>query len=228
MKFANTLKLAAAGVLFAGVQSANALVLTLEDLTAGDPTIVVDDAVVDAINTAADDGVIAFNGAFGNFNINVVTGTGEPALEDAIDLAYVNISDAAGSIRMTLQQDGLQLTTTNPFQIVADMNFGGTTGGTTDVESFIEINNGGFLSIGTVSGAGGGFSANESLFATLLPTDTFNLKTVVTVTHTAKGQISSGDSFVGVTPIPVPAALPLFLTALLGLGFVGRRRRAAA
>lgn len=29
-------------------------------------------------------------------------------------------------------------------------------------------------------------------------------------------------------PIPVPAALPLLLTGLIGLGFVGRRRRAAA
>lgn len=61
--------------------------------------------------------------------------------------------------------------------------------------------------------------------------------TVITF-HAGMGNDAAGDGDFAVAgiefnivedrPIPVPAALPLLLTGLVGLGFIGRRRRAAA
>lgn len=39
--------------------------------------------------------------------------------------------------------------------------------------------------------------------------------------------VSAGDGPGGMNPVPVPAALPLFLTALGGLGFMARRHKSA-
>jgi len=36
---------------------------------------------------------------------------------------------------------------------------------------------------------------------------------------------TGGRAFNGVSPVPLPAALPLFLTALAGLGFMGWRKK---
>ena len=38
-------------------------------------------------------------------------------------------------------------------------------------------------------------------------------------------KVDADSRVMAVTPVPLPAALPLFLAALLGIGFIGRQRR---
>jgi len=56
-------------------------------------------------------------------------------------------------------------------------------------------------------------------------TGTNALIDLVTITTTDPGGISNWDNFVVGATVPVPAALPLFLSALVAVGLVARRKR---
>ncbi len=79
----------------------------------------------------------------------------------------------------------------------------------------------------TIGDVGTGTSA-EVIFADAGFLDGFNLKGTLSIlggNNSAKEiLITAGD----VQVVPIPAALPLFLTGLAGLGFMARRRKAAA
>ena len=46
--------------------------------------------------------------------------------------------------------------------------------------------------------------------------------------HMSPNKLGGNKVFYDLTPVPLPAALPLFLSALAGLAFIGRRRRSKA
>ena len=244
MRLANALKLAAVSTLFMGVQSANALVLTIDDLNDGAAATMVDDAT----DSTPNDGLVLFSGEIGSFQLNVSTGAGDPAIGGGnpgftgISLDFFALSKGGPSAPSTSALDielvdtGLSIATNASGQAVVDspISFNTTGAGPmmtpgVTVQTFININGGGEQLISTLTGSNGSaFSSNESLFASLTENDTFDLRTVVNIRHDSKSDNSAGAIDITVAPIPVPAALPLFLTALFGLGFVSRRRRAAA
>ena len=99
-----------------------------------------------------------------------------------------------------------------------------------DVATFINVNGTGDQEINSDSLTDGTGTTNTDTLDPLLMltmNDTFSLKTVALLQHDKQGN-SLGTASTNVQPVPLPTALPLFLTALIGLGLVGRHRRKAA
>lgn len=69
---------------------------------------------------------------------------------------------------------------------------------------------------------------DQIVFGTLNPffDGEFDLRQTTVITVAGKRTIETGST-IEISPIPVPAALPLFASALIGLGLLGRRRRSA-
>lgn len=239
MRFVSSMAVGAASLFFLSSQPADALVLTIDDLNDGAAALVIDDAT----DFSPNDGIVFFAGAIGDFSLNVSTGLGDPAIGGGIpgfagtSFDFTALSDqdsGTAALDLVLLDTGLSIVTgptaqaivDSPISFTSNAGLQGVVGVT--VSTFININGGGDQLISTLAGSNGAFSSNESLLASLTATDTFDLRTVVNIRHENKGTFSGGSIDIGVAPVPVPAALPLFITALVGLGFVSRRRRSAA
>ncbi len=227
MRLPNICGLLTASALLIGAGSANALELTIDDLNAGASPEV-------SLNDAGSPGVINYNsavdGAVGAFSVVVSTGVGAPILggpNDAeIDLSVQAGSSGAGALQVTLTDTGLSLVDTGDGDTAAISSFSinaNSEGSSAVVESFIRVGGGSFEALSTLAGLGE-VNLAETIRGTLGSGVLFDLRTVITLTYDKLG-FATADANLSVAPVPLPAALPLFLTALVGLGFVGRQPR---
>jgi hypothetical protein len=220
--------LAAAACLSLGVASAaNALTLTLDDLGVGaSPEVTITDA--------ATPGLINFAGSAGGFDVVVSTGVGSPILGNAfeaeIDLSLITTGGTVGALQATLTDTGLSLTT-NPTDLnataLSDLMFSSFDGAGVTIETFIRVGASTiFENLASLSGTSDSDLLDE-ITGTLGSGVLFDLRTVITVDHTSLSSSASASSNLTLSAVPLPAALPLLMASVAGIGFVGRRRKAA-
>jgi len=271
MRLRNMFGVLTASALLIGANSANALVLTLEELqvsvsnVGGEEVVTIDtdgsgDAIVTATRTIADngaddsfnsiDGLINFSGLVGSVFVSGIFASGDDttsSTESEIDISFgatssVDDVEQAGALRISLLEEDVDLgqtqSTLTGFHSEIDFN---SVHLRASASTFFNINDATAdgIAVGDRQLIDADLNREESLdpdedvsntvLATLNPGDVFDLLTVITITHNdAKFAQTTGQAKIEVAGVPLPAALPLFLTALLGLGFVGRHRRRAA
>jgi len=210
-----------------------AFVMTLDDLGngVGADVIIRDGAAIGTttdsglVTTVSDggigpDGVIFFNGGVGNFIVNVVTGVSDPVIGPGqIDLNSLNVTGGSGSLLIGLTDTdytgGVPAYTTN---------FGGTTTGSVDFNFLHDAGNsefGGTSFFDPAAASGGAFSGSST--DAVGAASPYSLTIFAQVDHAGAGDISSFDSHL--LPVPLPAAVWLFGSGVLGMVGVARRRR---
>ena len=213
-----------------------AFVMTIDDTsTAGVDVIVSDGLGVGAttdsglVTTVSDggiapDGLIFFNGGVGSFNVNVVTGVSDPVIGPGqMDLNSINVTGGAGNLVIGLTDTGY--TGAVPSYTA---NYGGTTSASVDLNFIHDAGNsefGGSSFYDPAADSAGAFSGSSS--SAVAAGSPYSLTIFAALNHTAAGQITSFDAhLVPVTAVPVPTAVWLFGSGLLGLAGIARRRKA--
>lgn len=175
-------------------------------------------------NTTVDDayagpGTMTFLGPVGNFTVNVTTGVSKPALGgDVMHLDSVNISGGAGGTLIIVLTD-TGFTGAYPGYEAA---YSTTTGGTVDFNYFYDATNTEFggSSIFSTGPIGTGSFSGVSTAATA--GNPYTLSIINTIVHGSGSVSTSFDA--ELTPVPVPAAVWLFGSGLLGLVAIARRK----
>ncbi|MEZ6097081.1 MAG: PEP-CTERM sorting domain-containing protein [Pirellulaceae bacterium] len=171
-------------------------------------------------------GIVGYNGAVGSFFVNVTTGISKPLIGPySIDLNNVSVSGSAGTLAIQLIDTNFIAPTSGTYTALSE--FGGTTNG------FISSATGGVLDSNAEVGFAadtfqgpfgpGAFSGTDTADVSL--SGSFSMNTVVTITHTGAGQITSFDHKFSMVPEPMTCAPLLGLT---GLCWLRRRRRSIA
>jgi hypothetical protein len=210
------------------IGQAHALVLTLDD-TVGNSVTIVDNGPGDMVPSA---GILTFAGAVGTWIQNVSTGVTDQILgEVELDLNSVNVSGAAGTLIITLEDENF-ISASMSGLTTFFASIGGTTNGTVTTATYIDdTNTVGVL--GTqmsasgpfVGGVVGAFS-DEVLFADFPITNPFGLAIQITITHSDPNEITSfNHNLVEIAEIAEPATLGLMGLGLVGVGLTLRRRR---
>ena len=203
-----------------------AMFLTLND-GLGHSVLVGDGSTLDQ---SAAIGVITYNGNLGGgvWTVNITTGISKPVLggpnEAKMDLNSVNVSSAgAGNLTIALTDTDFALP--QPGASLTSL-IGGTSNGTVQLTSILDPDNSAFAATNTLNDVSlvspllgpGVIGSSQVVGIGALPT-AFSLTQIVTVTHTAPGQVTSFDAN---TVVPVPAAV---LLGILGLGIAGLKLR---
>jgi hypothetical protein len=204
------LMIAVAMVMLIGIQAVQAI-----------PTLTMTQGVNIVTLTDTDsDGVIAFNGAVGIFNINFTTGITKPALGSAIlpdmDLNSVNLNaNGAGTLKITFTDDNF-----GPYTGGFLLNAGGTTNNNTvNFKAYVDSVQ--IIDLGTFGGSGSqAFSASVS-GGNGVYLNPFSLTTEATITTTGR----SNASFDAELVTPEPGTIMLLGSGLIGAAFYARRRK---
>jgi hypothetical protein len=209
-----------------------AFVLTIDDLsTTGMDAIISDGQGIGfttgsgLVTTVADagieDGAITFNGGVGNFTVNVVTGISDPLIGPGrLDLNSVNVSGGTGELLISLTDTDY----TGPVPAYR-MDAGGTTDGVATITGDYVADNiefGAGTQIGAI--AAGGIPFDYSITRQVPSSPTYSLVIDARIFHRGAGEITSFDAVL--TPIPIPAAVWLFGSGLLGMVGIARRKKA--
>lgn len=227
MRLPNMFGLLTASALLIGATSANALILEIDDFATGGIEVTVTDA--------GTPGVVSYNSAIdgevGVFDLVVTTGLGAPNVggpgEAEIDLTARATSDLEGTLQISLTDTNLTIdaVANGGTLVTSDLGINSVSNASATIESFIRI---GASTVFELLATTTDIDLLETVRRTITDTDTFDLRTVITMVHGDKFSFASAQGNINVAPVPLPAALPLFLTALVGLGFVGRHRRRQA
>jgi hypothetical protein len=203
-------------------------------LSDGINTVTVTDGGAGDINPLA--GVVVFNGAIGDFSVNVTTGITKPLLgsptDPVLDLNSIDVTGAAGGI-LTIEFTETDFLSGGP-TVNFSTEIGGVTADTVQFEHFASAANTCFardIALFDSAALTGGFVFVDVGAEAL--TGLYSLTTVATITHAAGGQNSSFNSvlesgFKPTTDIPEPALAPsLVISGLLMAGRAFSRRRKA-
>jgi hypothetical protein len=169
-------------------------------------------------------GVIVFNGAIGNWIVNVTTGISKPVFPNTPSLAKMDLNstnvhaNSSGTLTIELTDTGFSLVP-SPFNYILNNQFGGTiSGGTVTAQSFIgvtEFDTSTFSSPVLGPLGPGAFAASSS--STFAGSSPFSITQRLNLTVGAGVTNFSGDfETTVVTPAP-----PSLLLAGLGLPFLG-------
>lgn len=225
----------------AAVSAAPAHALTVRLISGGSTVTVVDGGANDFDSTANNQ--ILFSGGIGAFDTNLVTSLStSPAGGGVLPLIRVSntvASNSGGTLTIQVWDDGF---VADPAPGYVSMITAGLTPNPTDegeasaafrgaVNDSNTTLSGGVLAfedaIGPVSiteAMGGTKEAGDVIASLSTP---FALAGEIVLTH-AEAAGSEVDLNVTLTPVPAPAALPLFAAALGLMGLLGRRGRAQA
>lgn len=209
------------GVLVVGtLPSAQATaILTLSDSLGHSAT------VLDPLNT----GLLTFNGALGNFNVNVTTGLSKPVIGDSdharLDLSSVNVSGLGAGV-LTIQFTDIDFTLPIA-QDIATSSLGGVTDGSVSFTSFLDNSNTPFGTGTLLASLGplgpGAFSGSST--GAVTTHNPFSLTERVIITQNA-GAVTSFNAAAEVV-VPEPSSLLFLATglaSLLGSGWYRRKR----
>ena len=232
---------------FAGVLTAAALAATASASHA--LTITFDDGVNPAFTVVDNDANDFFGGAAGvnrigyfGFSSGAAPSAGAWAVgistaiaEDGSLVARLDsdatvTSPGAGTLTITVEHLGYNQFSIPPnignYRVDQNMDLDG--GDTGTVTNSIDQNGGGDSYVDLAVLNADELTEDQVVFGTLNPffDGEFDLRQVYVINVGAK-EIVKVAATTEISPIPVPAALPLFASALIGLGLMGRRRRSA-
>jgi hypothetical protein len=221
MKLLQRVAIAAAALgLIASAQAVPTLWLSTDGVTWTNVTI---DNVSGDSNPAV--GQATFIGSFGNFSLNVHTGTTFPAIgslsNPAMDLSFNATASSAGNLYIAFSTNGFGPTlgvpsaaiggTTSAGETVWYSTYGGNSNSLMDL-SLLRTSIGPFT--GPFSSSASGSAINSSLYS---------LTQVVRISATVGGQIATGDALL---TVPDTSTTIILLGAgLMGLAVFGRTRK---
>jgi hypothetical protein len=176
-------------------------------------------------------------GSYGTFTVNNISGIGNPALLPLTDLlngASSNVSTATpGVMNVYVTSQGNTLFT-GAQTFISSFTSNLLAGGLTVTETtFLDTANGLFTGTagGTVHQLGQANFSNIGTFIAslgLTAISPYSITEVFTIdaTHvTAGGGNAQSTIDVSLSPVPIPGALPLFASGILGLVVLGRKRK---
>jgi len=199
-----------------------AFIMNLEDLDTNTSVQIIDNGVGDTNTTL---GLISFIGAVGSsFGVNVTTGISKPLIGDSqfasLDLSSVNVTTAlAGSLQISLTDTGFGFGSSSIDQILLTNIISGVTDGTITSQGYLDFGNNEFgiggPTTGLITNGPGAFSGSSGInISSPFSSSPFSLTEIITITHSAAGQITSFDKELTAS-VPEPDTL-----LLIGLGFI--------
>ena len=205
------------------LRSGGETALIKDNAAAGESTDRVDLGLTTAPDGDDTEGLIVYNAGIGGFTVTVTTGVSDPLIGPGrIDVNSLQVSGGSGTLEISLTDTDF----TGVFSQYTT-GFGGTTDGSVDF-IFLYGNTNTELSglvIDDYGGETGNFSGGSTV-STESPTSPYSLTIGADVTHTGPGQITSFDAVL-TTVVPVPPAVWLFGSGLLGLVGIARRKKSA-
>lgn len=211
VKITTTLALAASTLLAA--QQANALAISISD---GVSTITATDS--------DSDGFVTLSSALGLWNFNVVTGFADPAIgtPEVYNMHLNSVNASGGTGTLTVMITDTDLTKTNASFMTG---LGGLTGGSISFATYLSASNTAF-SLDTLLDSAGTFNGafSDTASGYIVTGGPYALTQVATITHGDRFNISSFDYDI---KVPEPMTLALFGAGLVGMGFIGRRKRSS-
>lgn len=229
----------------ASAPRANALIMTLDDLsTAWVDVIIVDNAgdgtsTPKGPSTIADgsgvEGTVLFDGSVGSFIVNVTTGVSKPVVGTPnwarLELNSITVSGGAGDLEIMLTDtDFLPLNHQDTEGVVLTNAWVGTTLGTVTAQGFVDPGNS-YFGMGYTTGSQeligpGGFLDTVSILTPAFPgVGEFSLTETVLIHHGSAGMVTAFNKTLSAQPIPEPATMLLLGIGMVALAGLGKRTR---
>lgn len=238
MKNNNISLLAALGAIVAIASPASALSVRLTDTVSG-PITIADNQVGDDLDPVigellydSDVAATLLGGAFSLIEFSATTKPviGSASLAELAIEVEVDSDFNAESLTVEVTETGFTLGGANTWSGLHAI--GGFTAGSVTAQAYWDPGN---VAFATTNSIGGPFSFGstvdpfEAFAATLLDSEIgsnpFSMTTVLTITHLQGDELTEIASGAALSPVPVPATLPLLLGALGMAGFIARRKR---